>query len=92
MSDVSKVHDVEQNKVTLEMVERWMAEGHIQSVRLPADYRERPESEITALLIRMFELPSQLDEDSSLETPGRKGRRLNPEEWGPAIWDVTVSH
>lgn len=53
---------MQQKDVTWGMVERWLADGHIQGVRLPADYRERPECEITALLTRMFELPSQLDE------------------------------
>ena len=62
MIDLRKVHDVQQKDVTWEIVERWLADGHIHGVRLPADYRERPDSEITALLTRMFELPGQLDE------------------------------
>lgn len=65
MSDVSKIHDVQHKEATLEMVDRWIAAGHIQGVRVPADYRDRPESEITALLTRMFELPSQLDEEQT---------------------------
>ena len=62
MTALKKIHNVQQKEVTLEIVERWIADGHIQGIRLPAEYRQRPESEITALLTRMFELPSQLDE------------------------------
>lgn len=83
MIDVEESNVVEQREVTLKTVERWIASGYIQGVRLPGDYRERPESEITALLTRMFELPNQLDEDPLAPAPRRHRQALRPEEWGP---------
>jgi excisionase family DNA binding protein len=66
-------------------VRNWIAKGYIAGVRLPSGHRKVPESEVTKLLTRMFELPSQLDEDIVAATPRRRGRRVEPDEWGPAV-------
>jgi hypothetical protein len=56
--DVEEANRVQQREITLEMVQRWIAEGHIQGVRLPSDI---PESEINRLLTEMFSLPKPFE-------------------------------
>jgi hypothetical protein len=82
---VGHAEEVHQREVDLNTVQRWIAVGHIRSVRLPGDYRDRSEDEITRLLTRMFEVPAQLEEVSIAPAPPRRGDAVRPEEWGPAF-------
>ena len=61
---MDELNAVQQRPITRETVERWIARGYIQGVTLPDGWEDWPESQITALLTRMFELPTQLDNDS----------------------------
>lgn len=75
----------EQLQISSGTVRNWIDKGYIAGVRLPSGHRKVPEAEVTRLLTRMFEIPSQLDEDVVAPPPRRKGRRVEPDEWGPAV-------
>jgi excisionase family DNA binding protein len=66
-------------------VRNWIEKGYISAVRYPSGQRRIPESEVTKLLTRMFEIPSQLDEEVVASPPRHRGRRVEPDEWGPAV-------
>lgn len=75
----------EQLQISPGTVRNWIDKGYIAGVRLPSGHRKVPESEIAKLLTRMFEIPAQLDEDVVAPPPRRRGRRVEPDEWGPAV-------
>lgn len=75
----------EQLQISAGTVRNWIDKGYITGVRLPSGHRKIPESEVTKLLTRMFEIPSQLDEESSEPAPRRRRQEVPPDEWGPAV-------
>ena len=72
-------------QVSTGTVRNWIAKGYIRAVRLPSGHRKLPESEISKLLTKMFELPTQLDEESIEPAPRRQRQEMPPDEWGPAV-------
>lgn len=75
----------EQLQMSSGTVRNWMDKGYINGVRLPSGHRKIPESEVVKLLTRMFEIPSQLEEENIAPSPRRRGRPVEPDEWGPGI-------
>ena len=75
----------EQLQVSTGTVRNWIAKGYLRAVQLPSGHRKLPESEISGMLARIFELPSQLDEESAEAAPRRQRQDMPPDEWGPAI-------
>lgn len=75
----------EQFQVSPGTVRNWIDKGYLRAVRLPSGHRKLPESEISKMLSKMFELPSQLEEESLEPAPRRRRQEMEPDEWGPAI-------
>lgn len=75
----------EQLQVSTGTVRNWIDKGYLRAVRLPSGHRKLPESEISRLLSKMFELPTQLEEESLEPAPRRRRQEVPPDEWGPAI-------
>ena len=75
----------EQLRVSTGTVRNWIDKGYLRAVRLPSGHRKLPESEISKLLSKMFELPTQLEEESLEPAPRRRRQEVPPDEWGPAI-------
>ena len=75
----------EQLQISPGTVRNWIDKGYIAGVRLPSGHRKVPESEVTRLLTRIFEIPTQLDEEPVSAAPRRPGLPVEPDEWGPGI-------
>jgi hypothetical protein len=75
----------EQLHVSPGTVRNWIAKGYLRAVVLPSGHKRLPDSEINRMVARMFELPSQLDEESVEPAPRRQRGEMSPDEWGPAV-------
>ena len=75
----------DQLQVSPGTVRNWIDKGYIHAVRLPSGHRKLPESEISKLLTKMFELPTQLEEESIEPAPRRQRQEMPQDEWGPAV-------
>lgn len=75
----------ERFQVSTGTVRNWIEKGYIRAVRLPSGHHKLPDSEISKLLSKMFELPTQLEEESLEPAPRRRRQEVPPDEWGPAI-------
>lgn len=75
----------DQLQVSSGTVRNWIDKGYIHAVRLPSGHRKLPEAEISKLLSKMFELPTQLEEESIEAAPRRRRQEMPPDEWGPAV-------